>query len=76
MPYPPEQQKIVDKIGPSWCFAHSEARPCAECAGMPPFMGLCFDCKREVAGKDEGGIENCSCGSRVRRKRLYRGIDE
>jgi hypothetical protein len=70
--YPEAQQKIVDRVGPSWCFEHGEAMPCVECANKPPFLGLCFDCKRELAGDEEEPAEECGCGDRVRLQRVYR----
>lgn len=74
MAYPKDQQDIADRVGPSWCFAHSEAMPCATCAKIAaehPFMGRCFDCKRELAS-DREAAEQCSCGSRVRTESVCR----
>lgn len=73
-PYPANQQRIVKLLGPSWCFAHQEPEPCRLCAAMPKFIGMCFDCRAEFATELEieaGGATNCSCGGKIRGKRLY-----
>ena len=60
--------------GQTWCFIHQEPWPCHECDNIKlihPFLGRCFDCKREIAGKEERNIEHCGCGDTVRIKGVY-----
>lgn len=70
--WPPEQQRIADRIGPTWCFTHGEPLPCASCiqvAAAHPFIGRCFDCKREFATESEDA-DSCGCatGTRIRKQ--------
>lgn len=61
--------------GFSWCSTHDNELPCEACDNLKlihPFLGLCFDCKRENAGKEERDAEHCSCGAFVRLKSQYR----
>lgn len=77
MSYPAEQQRIVDRLGPSWCFEHGQAMPCDQCKTVSaehPFIGRCFDCKREYATEGEHDADSCSCyeGCRIRKTGLYK----
>lgn len=77
MPWNEEGEKLVKRIGPTWCFTHSGPLPCEECAAVEkdhPFVGRCFDCKAEYAAKGESGTRSCSCfnGCMVREVSRYR----
>jgi hypothetical protein len=68
--YPKAQADIAAKVGPTGCFDHAQPMPCDACAAdaaAHPWLGACFDCKREYAADFEPG-EPCSCfnGCRVR----------
>jgi hypothetical protein len=60
--------------GLTWCFTHGCPIPCEICdltRKRHPFLGRCFDCKKEYADDAESG-EKCSCGSVVRARGVYR----
>lgn len=58
--------------GASWCFDHQRPIPCEICEARPAFIGVCFDCKAELAADGEPTAMRCDCGSLKRAKRLYR----
>lgn len=66
--------ELEKKLGPTWCFHHNMPIPCEMCAEFKrkhPFLGRCFDCKRENAGDSEPDTELCGCGSLIRRWSRY-----
>ena len=71
------QQELVNRLGPSWCFTHGAPLPCGACQKIKtehPFLGLCFDCKRENAADGEDHVERCGCGSMVRMNNFWHFI--
>lgn len=71
--YPEAQKRIMQAVGPKWCFKHGSSIPCSQCVEIErehPFEGRCFDCKREYAATGEQG-EGSGCGASVRPKGFY-----